>query len=95
MNGLLEDSVRPRRLSGASGRPLNFTLRTSPFSQVLFLMSDSSGLLARAMKDRLRNSNRPLMSTQHSGPRVSRALAPRSLGSDFRSEVDQVLRAPV
>jgi hypothetical protein len=36
-------------------------------------------------KDRLRNSNRPLMSALHSGPRVSRALAPRSLGSVFRS----------
>jgi len=35
------------------------------------------------------------MSAVHSGPRVSRALAPRSLGSDFRSKVDLVPRAPV
>ncbi len=61
----------------------------------IFLISVSSGLLARAMKDRLRNSNRPLASAWHSGPRVSRALTPRSLGSDCRSKVDQVLRAPV
>jgi len=46
-------------------------------------------------KDRLRHSNRPLVSAWHSGPRVSRALAPRSLGSVFRSEVDLVPRAPV
>jgi hypothetical protein len=88
--------MRPRRLIGASGRPLNFTSKDFP------VVSTVSGVLVRSTaevrsseKDRLRDSNRPLVSARHSGPRVSRALAPRSLGSVFRSEVDLVPRAPV
>jgi hypothetical protein len=38
---------------------------------------------------RLRNSNRPVVSAWHSGPRVSRALAPRSLDSESQKTVDQ------
>ena len=84
------------RLSGASGRPLNFTSKDFP------VVSTVGGVLVRSTadarsseKDRLRHSNRPLVSAWHSGPRVSRALAPRSLGSDFRSEGDLGPRAPV
>jgi len=90
------DSERPRRQAGASVRPLNFTSKDFP------VVSTVSGVLVRSTaevrsseKDRLRDSNRPLVSARHSGPRVSRALAPRSLGSVFRSEVDLVPRAPV
>jgi len=31
-----EDSVRPRRLAGASGRPLNFTVRRTLWSALQF-----------------------------------------------------------
>ena len=83
-------------LVGGSGRSLNFTSKDFPVvSRVGWVLVRSTADIRSSRKDRLRHSNRPLVSAWHSGPRVSRALAPRSLGSDFRSEVDLVPRAPV
>jgi hypothetical protein len=90
----LEDSVRPRRLAGVVARPLNFTSKDFPVWSTVF--SDFCFFrLSAEQKDRLRDSNRPLVSAQHSGPRVSRAPAPRSLASVFRLEVYLGPRAPV
>jgi hypothetical protein len=84
---------------GAIGR---FRAAPQLHSKDFPVVSTVSGVLVRSTaevgsseKDRLRHSNRPLVSALHSGPRVSRTLAPRSLGSVFRSAVDLVPRAPV
>ena len=81
-----ETMVRSRRLLNCGGRPLKLDSKDFP------VVSTAGGVLVRSPagirlseKDRLRDSNRPLVSALHSGPRVSRALAPRSLGSVFRS----------
>jgi hypothetical protein len=82
----VENILRPRRSGHSGGRPLKLTSKDFP------VVSTVGGILVRepakvrsSGKDRLRRSNRPLVSALHSGPRVSRALAPRSLGSVFRS----------
>ena len=76
-------------------RPLNSDSKDFTVVSSKFVSSGSWTAEAVEREDRLRDSNRPLMSARHSGPRVSRALTPRSLGSDFRSRVDLVPRAPV
>ena len=82
----LKNIVRSRRPGHGGGRPLKLISKDFP------VVSTAGGVLVRSPagirlseKDRLRDSNRPLVSALHSGPRVSRALAPRSLGSVFRS----------
>ena len=79
----------------ACARPLNSDSKDFTVVSSKFVSSGSWTAEAVEREDRLRDSNRPLMSARHSGPRVSRALTPRSLGSDFRSRVDLVPRAPV
>src|ERR1700689_1600632 len=88
--------LRSRRAGCACAPPLKLLSKDFPG------VSTADGVLVRSTadirlseKDRLRHSNRPSLSAQHSGPHVSRALAPRSLGSVFRSELDLVPRAPV
>ena len=78
--------LRAQRADAVASRPLK------PFSKDFPIVSTVGEVLVRLTarirlngKDRLRDSNRPLVSAEHSGPRVSRALAPRSLGSVFRS----------
>jgi hypothetical protein len=88
--------LRSRRYCGGVPRPLNEHSKDSPVvSTVLWALVLSPADVRASRKDRLRHSNRPLLSAMHSGPRVSRALAPRSLDSVFRSFVDLVPRAPV
>ena len=78
--------LRSRRAGRACVRPLNLTSKDFPVvSTVAGVLVRSTADVCSSEKDRLRHSNRPLMSAMHSGPRVSRALAPRSLGSVFRS----------
>jgi hypothetical protein len=95
-------AVDARRDCAPAALMLRFYAAPQLHSKDFPVVSTVSGVLVRSTaevrsseKDRLRDSNRPLVSARHSGPRVSRALAPRSLGSVFRSEVDLVPRAPV
>jgi len=74
-----------RRLSDFRSRPLKLTSKDFPVVSTVDVVLVLSTAGSSSRKGRLRNSNRPLMSALHSGPRVSRALAPRSLGSVFRS----------
>ena len=87
--------MRARGALTAGGRPLNSDSKDFTVVSSEFVSSGSWTAEAVEQEDRLRDSNRPVMSARHSGPRVSRALTPRSLGSDFRSRVDLVPRAPV
>lgn len=80
--------------ASVTSRHSTLSLRTTPFRQHIFDFCFVS-MFRASKKDRLHNSNRPLVSVLHSGPRVNRTLAPRSLDSDFRSKVDQDLRASV